>query len=263
MGTQTGYYHGGLGAVREIVAHESVRTLWRGLSIRLAYVVPTAAFNFTLYTEVKQSLLGDASAARGLGALAAGAAVRVTMTAIRTPFDVTRQSMQVAGMRTSTSDALGQRQGARDALNHAAKHGYFRGILPTIVRDISFGAVYFGSYEVLKWLEHAERGTGGDALRHGLAGAGAGAIGTLAAAPADVVKTRMQTASHLPAEALAAHPVSAVQTLRSIVRDEGAATLWRGCGPRMLQTIPASAITFTIYESVKKILEAQTPDRLA
>ena len=97
-------------------------------------------------------------------------------------------------------------------------------------------------------------------------GAAAGAVGTLATIPLDVLKTRLQTQAQLPAgeraytsyagqsllRALRCCPVrSPVRTkdaVRTIAREEGVRAFWRGCGPRLVQTMPAAAITFSVYE---------------
>jgi len=85
-----------------------------------------------------------------------------------------------------------------------------------------------------------------------IAGAGAGALGTIVTIPIDVVKTRLQTQLQLPkGERLYSGIVDA---FRTIVKTEGKGALLRGLVPRLFQTIPAASITFASYEFYKGLL---------
>lgn len=91
-------------------------------------------------------------------------------------------------------------------------------------------------------------------MKFAVAGAFAGTFATLVAIPADVVTTRIQTEITVPKE-LRKYRNIFIATKR-IFQDEGPKAFIRGLGPRLIQTIPAASITFTIYEKIKKLLKA-------
>ena len=85
-------------------------------------------------------------------------------------------------------------------------------------------------------------------VSNALAGAGAGAVAATIVCPLDVLKTRLQV-STLRAGGDAY--VSTVQSLRSIVRLEGAVGLYRGLTPTVAALLPNWAVYFTAYEFLK------------
>ena len=85
-------------------------------------------------------------------------------------------------------------------------------------------------------------------VSNALAGAGAGAVAATIVCPLDVLKTRLQV-STLRAGGDAY--VSTFQSLRSIVRLEGAVGLYRGLTPTVAALLPNWAVYFTAYEFLK------------
>ncbi len=82
----------------------------------------------------------------------------------------------------------------------------------------------------------------------GLAGGTAAGITT----PLDVVKTRLQTEGVLSP---ASHRGSGVlPALKLIAQREGPAALWRGLRPRVVFHMPAAAVCWGTYESMKALL---------
>ena len=49
-----------------------------------------------------------------------------------------------------------------------------------------------------------------------------------------------------------------VDTLRTIVRDEGPRGLYRGLLPNFLKVIPAVSIGYVVYEQLKRLLRVDT-----
>lgn len=49
-----------------------------------------------------------------------------------------------------------------------------------------------------------------------------------------------------------------VETLRTIVRDEGPRGLYRGLLPNFLKVIPAVSIGYVVYEQLKHVLGVKT-----
>ena len=51
-------------------------------------------------------------------------------------------------------------------------------------------------------------------------------------------------------------PIVQIPVLKQIVQNEGAGALWSGLKPRVMFHVPAAAICWGTYESVKKLLAA-------
>ena len=88
--------------------------------------------------------------------------------------------------------------------------------------------------------------------------------------PFDVVKTRRQLYTTLASDPELAstidHSASAgngntAQVIRGILKDEGAAGLFRGAYARVLKVTPACAIMIGVYESGKRVFGLHDRDR--
>jgi len=93
-------------------------------------------------------------------------------------------------------------------------------------------------------------------------GGGLGAMfGALATSPLEVVKTRLQ-AQHHKNQLTSRSPFLGLNTLisvRSLARQEGIFSLYRGLGTHLSGVVPARAIHFFVYGSVKGILSKKMP----
>ncbi len=69
--------------------------------------------------------------------------------------------------------------------------------------------------------------------------------------------------NHCPHCALHAARVPPLQipTLRQIVAEEGVQALWQGVKPRVMFHVPAAAVCWGTYESVKTLLRGEGADR--
>lgn len=134
---------------------------------------------------------------------------------------------------------------------------FFKSYRTTIVMNIPFTAMHFSVYEAAKkWLlgleaEEEEEGLAVQLVAGGAAGGAAAAITT----PLDVVKTRLQTEG---VHSATRYNNSAVlPVLRRIAEDEGAWALWRGLRPRVLFHVPAAAVCWGSYETMKRLLKSE------
>ncbi|XP_062176688.1 uncharacterized protein LOC133881700 [Alnus glutinosa] len=91
-----------------------------------------------------------------------------------------------------------------------------------------------------------------------IAGSIAGTVEHLAMFPVDTVKTHMQAMVSCPVKS-----VGVRQALRSILRSEGPAGLYRGIGAMGLGAGPAHAVYFSVYEVCKKYFSGGNPNNSA
>ena len=79
-----------------------------------------------------------------------------------------------------------------------------------------------------------------------------GAVGPFSNAPIDTVKTRLQKT---PAEE-GQSAISRITTIaREMFKQEGSRAFYKGITPRVMRVAPGQAVTFTVYEYLKGILE--------
>ncbi len=147
--------------------------------------------------------------------------------------------------------------------------GLYRGLVPMVLRDVPFSAVYFpcleaarasisGSTALGRWgaSHHRERGDRPpatvEALEAFAGGMVAGSIATVLTTPFDVVKTRRMTARG----GRRGGDATLIGHMKRIVEEEGVrGGLWRGNWARMIKVAPGSAIMISSYELGKRLLE--------
>jgi len=133
--------------------------------------------------------------------------------------------------------------GPIDVLKKLYKQGgiqsIYRGTAATLLRDIPASGAYLSVYEFLK-KEFA--GEGADKKLSPMATLAAGGFAGIAnwsvCIPADVLKSRLQTAPE------GKYPDGIRGVFREIIREEGPRALFKGFVPVMLRAFPANAACF-------------------
>lgn len=282
-------YTGMWDAFAWIAREEGFTAFFRGLPMRLIYITPSAAVSFALYEQFKRLLHNynladdgndeDQTHRRGtlpLGKyepaiwLVAGASARLIGTAVRTPFDIVKQRMQVQGslhkpLYTNSFQAL------QAVLSKEGFRGLWQGYVCTMMRDVPFAGIYFSTYESVKYAQrryiNASSSNDPTALpftvqdppqqpvwHHLCAGALAGAFASIFTLPMDVVKLKIQTQNTLPPEQRTF--TSIPQTYKLIYSSEGLRGFFRGWVPVLFKVTPAASITFAAYETYKSWFSA-------
>eukprot|EP00405_Crypthecodinium_cohnii_P016356 CAMPEP_0206463248 /NCGR_PEP_ID=MMETSP0324_2-20121206/26477_1 /ASSEMBLY_ACC=CAM_ASM_000836 /TAXON_ID=2866 /ORGANISM="Crypthecodinium cohnii, Strain Seligo" /LENGTH=344 /DNA_ID=CAMNT_0053935591 /DNA_START=52 /DNA_END=1086 /DNA_ORIENTATION=+ len=119
--------------------------------------------------------------------------------------------------------------------------GPLRGLGVTIVRETPSFALYFSTYEA------GIRTFGSSPLSSFVCGGAAGAIAWAVIYPLDVLKTRWQVAEPGTYS-------SVRECFRTVKREEGARTFFRGFGATMARAWPQNGVVFLTYELVKNFL---------
>ena len=132
----------------------------------------------------------------------------------------------------------------------------YRGVSLTALRQGTNQAANFTTYSYLKDLlqksqpEFAEKNL--PSYQTTLIGLISGAVGPFTNAPIDTIKTRLQKTPAEPGQ-------TALQRITLIGKDmfaqEGPKAFWKGITPRVMRVAPGQAVTFTVYEYIKKRLE--------
>ena len=115
--------------------------------------------------------------------------------------------------------------------------GLVAGLVPTILRDAPYSALYLMFYNKLKAVTAGEEPSG--SLTHFSCGLLAGALATLLVQPADVVKTELQ---------LRQERVGHWRVIRQIYSDRAVGGFFVGLGPRVVRKSLMSALAWSVYE---------------
>ncbi|XP_035431892.1 mitochondrial ornithine transporter 1 [Spodoptera frugiperda] len=123
--------------------------------------------------------------------------------------------------------------------------GLFRGLVPTIMREMPGYFFFFGGYEGTRELLKKPGQSKDDIgfVRTMIAGAVGGLVLWTVIFPSDVIKSRIQISNKSQKFLTVGY---------EIVQKEGVLALYNGLKPTLVRTIPATAALFVVYEYSKK-----------
>jgi solute carrier family 25 protein 39/40 len=188
--------------------------------------------------------------------------------------------------RKGTHNATLLRALASEVASGGSWRALWRGLGPTLWRDVPFSGIYWMGYEAIKaaLMARLPKRGGNDgrpsaAETYGVAfvgGVGAGSVAAFATTPFDVVKTRLQVEAYrtvttasssagagVAAAASAARAADSLPSastgalLQRVLREEGVRGLFTGLGPRVAKVAPACAIMISTYELGKNLLHVE------
>lgn len=242
----TAVYTGISNAMVTISRVEGFRTLWRGLSSVVLGAGPAHAVYFASYEAVKHALGGNEGGKEEhhpFAAAASGAAATIASDALMNPFDVIKQRMQLHG---SVYTSLGHC--ARTVFKQEGLKAFYLSYPTTLCMTVPFTALQFMAYEsISKTMNPTGRY---DPYTHCTAGGLAGGFAAGLTTPLDVIKTLLQTRGNATEPEL--RNVSGLwEAAKIIKRRNGYAGFFRGLKPRIITTMPSTAICWSAYEMAK------------
>ena len=143
---------GAVGLARNILAALGLRGLYRGAGPHML-IAPYTVLYYSMYDELlgrgralTECSAGDPCVGGGhpLVPLAAACVARTAETTVRMPFELLRTIMQ-----TSKGDGVTLASAVRAQLRQPVGQ-WFRGMTPTLLRDVPFSALYWCGYEYAK-----------------------------------------------------------------------------------------------------------------
>jgi solute carrier family 25, member 39/40 len=175
--------------------------------------------------------------------LTAGIFARSIVSSVVSPLELVRTNLQSTPRLPDTPHTLRSVLYSLEGL--VRTHGVWylwRGLGPTLWRDVPFSGIYWASYEGMK--RHLEeRGRSGPSVAF-ICGATSGTAAALLTSPFDVLKTRRQAlVMSTPGQQTRVLPL-----LQQLVRTEGVPVLFAGLGPRIAKIAPACGIMIASFE---------------
>ena len=263
---------GVVGTMRWMAKVDGLARLYRGLTPSLLAAVPNTTLYFVTYDALKEQLLGmgmGAETGANVGGLAGGGA-RVLAATATAPFELWRTQLQ-GGMQVSGLRGIVTRNGGQLS-------SLWRGLSPTLARDVPFSVLYWTVLETFKARLLESRAVDSPVVASFISGAAAGLVAAAVVTPVDVVKTRWQmgagagtgagvgasgcasagagASASAGASAGAAQRPTFMNIGKEIVAKEGWAGLSRGLVPRLTRIPVSCSIMIGSFELVKATLAA-------
>ncbi|XP_061336870.1 mitochondrial carnitine/acylcarnitine carrier-like protein [Gastrolobium bilobum] len=251
-------YSGAIDAVKQTIAAEGPRGLYKGMGAPLATVAAFNAVLFSIRGKLETLLRSHPGASLTINQqvlCGAGAGLAVSFLACPTELVKCRLQAQSALAGSGTA-AMGVNYGGpMDVARHVLRSeggikGLFKGLVPTMAREVPGNAAMFGVYEATKQLLAGGPDTSG--LGRGsqiIAGGLAGASFWFMVYPTDVVKSVIQVDDYKNPKFS-----GSIDAFRKIQASEGFKGLYKGFGPAMARSVPANAACFLAYEMTKSAL---------
>eukprot|EP00571_Detonula_confervacea_P014224 CAMPEP_0172298260 /NCGR_PEP_ID=MMETSP1058-20130122/997_1 /TAXON_ID=83371 /ORGANISM="Detonula confervacea, Strain CCMP 353" /LENGTH=335 /DNA_ID=CAMNT_0013007523 /DNA_START=160 /DNA_END=1167 /DNA_ORIENTATION=- len=255
------------GMLSNTLRKEGVKGLYRGVSAPLTAVSPMFAVSFWSY-DIGQRMV-KSYGQRGMSQdeklqpyslsmaeiCMAGAISAIPTTGIMAPSERIKCLLQVqAGEVEKGGKAKysGMMDCAKQLLKEGGIRSVYKGTVATLARDIPGTIAYFGTYELVKKelmkLQGIDPNKGELSIAAvltagGLAGMACWSVGI----PADVIKSRYQTAPEGKYNGLA-------DVYKALIKEEGYAGLFKGMRPALIRAFPANAACFLGMEVTKNAL---------
>ncbi|KAK9059403.1 hypothetical protein SSX86_022023 [Deinandra increscens subsp. villosa] len=257
-------YSGAIDAVKQTLAAEGPRGLYKGMGAPLATVAALNAVLFTVRGQMEALLRSEPGAPLTVNQqVVAGAGAGVAVAVLATPTELVKCRLQaqsalagvVAGGPGATITAAAKYGGPMDVATQVLRseggvRGLFKGLVPTMAREVPGNAAMFGVYEALK--QYFAGGTDTSSLDRGsliIAGGIAGGAFWASVYPTDVIKSAIQIDDYKNPKYS-----GSVDALKKILKAEGVGGLYKGFGPAMGRSVPANAACFLAYEIVRSSL---------
>lgn len=237
-------YRGTLHCLKTIIAKDSVRGLYRGLSSPLAGVSFVNAIVFGIYGNV-QRLSGNSNSYKTH--FLAGASAGLVQSLISSPMELAKTRLQLQNDKIGCTKFRGPVQCLSYIYRCDGLRGVFRGLGITAFRDVPGFATYFVAYE---FLIRAKNDPG--ILYTLLAGGMAGVASWMLTIPIDVIKSRIQ------ADGMTGNrPVytGIVDCFKKSYALEGASFFTRGLSSTLLRAFPMNAVCFLVVSSTLKFCD--------
>lgn len=235
---------------QQILAQKGIRGLYFGLPAMMLQVSCKAGIRFLAFENLKlvlenSNIMPNPTVLNLTAGLGAGFVEAMVWTAPTERIKILRQN----DIRSKTPKYATFFGGIKTVLSEQGIGGFYKGVVPTTIRQASSVAVRFMLYKDLM-----ARMTGGEKAsvwQQLFAGSCTGVASTLLNNPIDVVKSRLQSQDGgVPKYR------GTVHCLVETAKNEGVLALYRGTLPRMMKVSAGQAITFAAYEQFSGLLRS-------
>ncbi|EEB07385.1 iron ion transporter [Schizosaccharomyces japonicus yFS275] len=237
------------GSVAKISSAEGFTSLWRGVTSVVMGAGPAHAIYFSVFEFVKSHVNGSSD--RPLATAFAGGSAITISDAFLTPFDMIKQRMQLPNHRYRSVFHC-----ASSVYKNEGIGAFFISYPTSIAMSIPFTAAQVAAYDYCMGIVNP---TGVYApWSHIVSGGVSGALAAAITTPLDVVKTLLQTrGSSSVAEVRSCRGLK--EAIAIIHRLGGFRAFFKGIRPRVIVSMPATAVSWASYEFGKEVYKRLSP----
>ncbi|KAG7087499.1 hypothetical protein E1B28_013460 [Marasmius oreades] len=244
--------------LRSIYRDESPRALFKGLGPTLVGVVPARSINFFTYGNGKQIIAhrfnhGQENTYVHLSAAAIAGVATGTAT---NPIWVVKTRLQLASVvKGIDADVVGANGGKystswlmiKKIMREEGMRGFYKGLSASYL-GVAEGTIQWVLYEKLKRLSAGREGEGGLQEWFGMLGSAGTAkcVATVITYPHEVIRTRLRQ----PRVDGILKYTGLMQTLRLVIAEEGAKSLYGGLSAHLMRVVPNAGVMYAIYEGI-------------
>lgn len=243
-----------LGCLVQTVRNDGFLSLYRGAAPRVCQGGISGAVLFGVNGNLRKLLGADQTKPFSLPMIAAGMGTGACEALIYCPLELVKTRMQIQYGRYA---GKGVAEVAREVVaEKGVRRGLYRGMTPTLAREIFGNIVYFGTYFFMKThlAEHEafRDASTGEISKGGIvvAGGTAGSVYWFAVHPVDTVKSVLQADSLTQPRYR-----GPVDCALQVLREQGLRGIYRGLSPSLLRAFPSNAAAFLSYEWMMERLE--------
>lgn len=244
----------------QIAKRETPLGLYKGLGAVVTGIIPKMSIRFSSYEFFKKQLANpDGSITVGNTFIAGVGAGLTEAVLVVNPTEVVKIRLQAQNHSlVDPLDTPKYRNAAHCVWTVVREEGItalYRGVALTAARQASNQGVNFTVYSELKTkLTELQPQYSGQlpSWQTSIIGLISGALGPLSNAPLDTIKTRMQREGGASTESGLSR---FTRITKQLIAQEGVHALYKGITPRIMRVAPGQAVTFTVYEYVREMLD--------
>ncbi|XP_071948612.1 mitoferrin-1-like isoform X2 [Antedon mediterranea] len=246
-------YRSVFGTLRTIIHNEGFLKVVRGLNVVAVGAGPSHALYFACYEHLKKKLSSGRPGQSPLVNAIAGSIATLVHDAAMNPVDVIKQRLQMyQSPYKSGIDCM------RTVWHSEGSLAFYRSYTTQLTMNIPFQVIHFVTYEIGQEMLNPTRKY--NPKTHVISGGCAGAIAAAATTPLDVCKTMLNTQESLILNNKNGTSVAItgmINGMRTLYMKEGLSGFFKGLRARVIFQIPATAISWSVYEFFKFMLTNQ------
>ncbi|KAG2368567.1 mitochondrial carrier protein RIM2 [Suillus spraguei] len=250
--------------LRDIYRDESPRALFKGLGPTLVGVIPARSINFFTYGNGKHIIAnhfnhGQENSYVHLAAAAIAGIITGTATnpiwVVKTRLQLTASERRHPSIASTNSGATagpsraigGSFKMVKKIFREEGIKGFYKGLSASYL-GVTEGTIQWVLYERLKRLSTNTEGRGGMVEWFGMLGSAGTAkcVASLITYPHEVLRTRLRQ----PSVNGVMKYTGLWQTLRTVIAEEGARSLYGGLSAHLMRVVPNAAVMYSIYEGI-------------
>jgi solute carrier family 25 (mitochondrial citrate transporter), member 1 len=237
---------GPIDTAKETIRSHGVKGLYRGLSCLLFFAVPKTGVRFGSKSFYDEHVFGNKKGS--LISFVSGAMAGATEAVfVVTPQETLKVKLIHDRVKPNPKYS-GFFNGVSTIYTNEGFNGVYKGLVPTVLRQSSNQAIRFLVYDYIKGKLDSAMPGAPLTVRTAAAGALAGAASVMGNNPIDVVKTLMQGLD-------AKKYNGSVDCFVKVWKNEGVRGFYRGVEARMTRVVLDVAITFTLVEHIRLLLD--------